>query len=1043
MQSINVSDTHTVDTQDKHSITEFFVVGLCFLLSGFAALVYETAWSQQLSLVFGSSDLAIAAVLAAYMAGLAIGSALMSRYIQRIQKPLLVYAIIELGIALTAILVPTISSAMNHLQPLLLGVNELSAYSPLHSTLFYLAAAFLILLPPTCLMGATLPLLAKYLVRKERQLGSRIGLLYMINTTGAAGGALVTAFVLLPNLGLGRTSWVAVSVNLLAFIIAALWYKNFKHEQSVIKPTPDEIETTPTEQRSLNQWILPAIMLSGFVSLSYEVLWTRLLSHVLGGSIYAFGIMLAIFLFGLSFGAGIAGRYAKTVERARAGFVVIQLCIAISFALTFSFADLLTKGDSAPDFGGLAFLLYSLRIGFLTLLPGALFIGASFPFAVRIYANNRGQAAFASARVYAWNTIGAIFGAIICGFFLLPILKITATTQLLVLCSLFLALFSCIAMPPIKKAWAISTVVVMVLLAWLPMHTPWDLLRSSPLPGSVAQGEVEFYEVGRGATVLLTDIDGDLRLTTNGLPESAIQRKGARVDQYGLARWLSMLPVVSRPEAEKMLVIGFGAGITVSAAPPSLVSIDVVELEPMVIAASAAYAYWREEDPLSDPRVNIHINDARSALQASQERFDIIVSQPSHPWTSGASNLFTREFFSLVDQHLNTDGVYVQWIGSRFINEALLKSLLATLQVVFPHVELYQPNSGGGLVFMASQAPLMMDVPGRMDLPFPSDWRLIGVDTREELLIARRLDAEGAKALAYDGELSTDSYNLMRMRSPRALANSLSQTGLEPLLSTYDPMQTVTDQRQDLYIIRELILQNASLRARSLVAKISDPVLREIGESLIALTVSGQQLAARQNLLRLLQEHPGHTEIISALFVLNHQAIIQKSAPSLLQDSVHNDPVANLIKQGLIQNQLQDRSRDKYLDQQLIAIPVSHPLYSAGARLRIFMQMQHQDIQHRLQALRLLDELLAKQVLPNMLLQRTSLALASNQHQIALASLYELYRQLKRNPQLPAQLHQLALALLDQQLENNEIQREEIGTLKRLINELLTQKLNF
>jgi len=331
---------------------EFVVVGLCFLLSGFAALVYETAWSQQLSLVFGSSDLAIAAVLAAYMAGLAIGSAVMARYIQRIHTPLLVYAIIELGIALAALLVPTLSSTMNHLQAVLLGVNELSAYSPLYSTLFYLGSAFLILLPPTCLMGATLPLLAKYLVREENQLGSRIGLLYMINTIGAASGALVTSFILLPKLGLGRTSWVAVTVNLLAFVIAAAWYKKSKHGLSVIQSTPNGVQTTRADQASLNQWVLPAIMISGFVSLSYEVLWTRLLSYVLGGSIYAFGIMLAIFLFGLSFGAGIAGRFANTVKRARTGFLVIQLCIAISFALTFTYADELTHGHSSSDFGG-------------------------------------------------------------------------------------------------------------------------------------------------------------------------------------------------------------------------------------------------------------------------------------------------------------------------------------------------------------------------------------------------------------------------------------------------------------------------------------------------------------------------------------------------------------------------------------------------------------------------------------------------------------------------------------------------------------------
>ncbi|MEE4379416.1 MAG: fused MFS/spermidine synthase, partial [Candidatus Competibacteraceae bacterium] len=316
-------------------LQDFAVLNACLLFSGVAALIYETAWSQQLALVFGTSELAIAAVLAAYMAGLASGASIAGRWIERIRRPLLVYALLELGIALTALAVPTALQAASRLQIGLLGGLDLAAQGAWNSGLFYLLAAFLILLIPTALMGATLPLLIRHAVREDKQIGPRVGQLYMINTLGAALGALLAAFVLLPNFGLGATVWVAVVINGLVFLLAVL----LEHRKSSTPVPVRHIQATAGPTQQPIHWILPAMLASGFVSLSYEVLWTRLLSHLLGGSIYAFGTMLATFLIGISLGAAIAARLASNPMRARCGFAIAQLGCAALFALGLSVAE--------------------------------------------------------------------------------------------------------------------------------------------------------------------------------------------------------------------------------------------------------------------------------------------------------------------------------------------------------------------------------------------------------------------------------------------------------------------------------------------------------------------------------------------------------------------------------------------------------------------------------------------------------------------------------------------------------------------------------
>jgi spermidine synthase len=305
----------------------------CFFLSGFAALLYQTAWIRELSFVFGTSDLAVAAVLAAYMGGLAIGAAAAARIAYRIRRPVLAYGLLELAIAGCALLVPWGIRALNALYVgWLSGSSILADGIPPVATLLQLAGAFAVLLPPTAFMGATLPLLARHAVHREEEIGARVGVLYAVNTIGAIAGTVLAAFWLMPTLGLRQTVWAGAALNALVFALAALLARASPLSEDTAAPRPDAAQARGAF------WILPAILLSGAVSFVYEVLWTRLLGLVLGASIHAFATMLASFLLGIALGSSVASRFATTRARAGLGFALSQLGIAASSYLTFSLA---------------------------------------------------------------------------------------------------------------------------------------------------------------------------------------------------------------------------------------------------------------------------------------------------------------------------------------------------------------------------------------------------------------------------------------------------------------------------------------------------------------------------------------------------------------------------------------------------------------------------------------------------------------------------------------------------------------------------------
>ncbi len=957
----------------------FALLLACFFLSGFAALLYQTAWTRELSFVFGTSQLAVAAVLAAYMGGLALGAAVAARYAMRMRRPVLAYGVLELAIAFSALLVPWGIRGVNVVYVGLMGGGGAlpESASPL-AGLFQLAGAFAVLLPPTAFMGATLPLLARHAVRREEEIASRVGVLYAVNTLGAIAGTLCAAFWLMPELGLRRTVWTGAAVNFVVFGLAALLAR-----RAPLPPAPADAGAGPRSARG-SLWILPAIALSGAVSFAYEVMWTRLLGHLLGSSIHAFASMLASFLLGIALGSAVAARLASSRERAALGFAWSQLGIGLTAYAAFALSDRLPllaaslgAGPAAP--------VASAAIAGVVLLPITLCIGATFPFAVRVLASHAEDAAVATARIYSWNTLGAIAGALGAGFVVLPRLGFEGQLTIGVAASLALAALAALATSPRRLLPAGAAAAAGLGLILVPAQPPWKLLTSSPLKANGTGGEIAYSAVGRTSTVMMTDWGGRYRLTTDGLPESWIDAAGL-LPEINITQWLGALPALVRPEARDLLVVGLGGGVTLELAPGSYESIDVIELEPEVLAANRRIADARARDPLSDPRVRVHIGDARGALQLTGKRYDAIVSQPSHPWTAGASHLYTREFFALVNSRLERDGVFVQWIGIHFVDELLLRSLLATLLEVFPHVELFRPQVHG-LLFVASGTPIDTLVnAGRALQAAPADFARIGLHRLEDLASAWALDEAGVRVLAEGAPANTDDHNRLAARSARLGEARLNAESARALLDRHDPLLGAPGLDRSA-LVRALTNRGQAERAIDL-AMASEGSIEEAGLGWVEFA-AGRTGRATRHFERALSLSPGNRDAMAGRIASQKFELTQGRAVPGISDT-ELDPRASALIAGWRHVAALNWKGVTDLDAELERILPGEPLFDAASRLRIVQRLAADDPEAAAEAQALAEVLLLRSWNPFDALLHARAAIQANRPRDAWGSLHRV-----------------------------------------------------
>lgn len=915
---------------------------ICFVLSGFAALIYETVWLRQFSVVFGTSSSAVAVVLAGYMAGLAIGGALAPTLLRRIQSPVKAYAIFELGIAFAAMVwVPAGMRIAQTLKVAMFGNNlEPQNAGALSGVLFDQITSFGIIMVPTILMGATLPLLARHVVTRDEHLGRRVGLLYSCNTLGAVAGTLVGAFVLLPTLGLRATNWVGAAVNVLVFGLAALTLRDppLKPETKPTLPQP------PLATPGSGWWILPLVLISGATSFAYEILWTRMLGHVMGASVFAFATMLSAFLMGITLGSALASRYSLTRSQAASGFIYAQLGTAACSLLVYHGMESLPRLGEFLNAGEHASFGANVPLAILVLLPSTTCLGATFPFAVRILARREGEAASSAGTVYAWNTIGAIAGAMLTGMFLLPRLNYEGTATAAIAINLVLAAVALAAAP--RRTWkaGILTLLLAGTLWQFRPERPDAILQASPFTGLNESGRITYYQSGRSSTVVMLEAGGIQSIRTNGLPEAGIPMKGTPPRFENTESWLCSLPVLLRPELTSMLVVGFGGGNAVCYVPPSVERVDVFEIEPEVIVANRIAAATRSGAPLRDPRIRVVLNDARNGLGLTSKKYDAIVSQPSHPWTAGASHLYTQEFVQLAHDHLQPDGVFVQWMSDEFIDDNLFLSLGATLLEVFDHVRVYRPK-GPGMLFVGSDSSLAVEAQFETNSEtFHQNaefFAKLGVSNLEDLCFLLTLDGAGLSELCHDATPITDDDNRIALRTRETLQPGQHAVKLE-LFQSVDPLLNRT--RRDrllgdrtinfVYLTRRLFNAGFEDRARLLAADIPSLSERRIAESWLAIA-SGDFAKAAEPLDEAESLAPDNAEVRFNRFLYN-QLQLSQNAMVPVSDAYDGFPASLMaVIQGTRYAQAGQWDELSRLESDLATVKPTNGWFAAANQLRV------------------------------------------------------------------------------------------------------------
>ena len=779
-----------------------------FFVSGLTALIYQSIWARQLQLVFGTSQFAIATVLAAFMAGLAAGGFWMSRSADTVARPLFLYGALELFIGLYALVFPFLLKAAT---PLYLGFHQATDPGPVSFGVFQFAVLGVLLLAPTTCMGATLPLLGRFVTTRLGNAGDRIGLLYGVNTFGAVAGIALAGFVLLPSWGLFQTTVFAAAANVLLGL-AAMGLSRWHGEGDTPPPVEQDIEVRVPHRVPV---LLIAVM-TGFAALVYEVSWFRLMGLILGGSTYAFSVMLLAFLTGIATGGWAGGPLAdKLLERFGAagplrGLAVVQAGIGLlTYFMMFAYQELpflFLKLYDASEGGH--FWVGKILLAALVMTPPAVLMGASFPLMVRAVVADNQALGRPVGQVYGANTLGSIAGAFLGGFVLLPWLNVIGAVLVAGAANLAAALVGWTAGMHAsgkvdRRAQAAWTVVALACLFMASQRPPpWDPLLmtsgvykyASQLNDRSRQGLIEFavedyallfYDEGLSTVVTVAQSrgTGNIWLANNGKVDAS-----TTIDMPTQVL-VSHLPFLFAEDPKDVVVIGLASAITLGAVTQhaELETIEVVELEPAIVEASHFFDDYNHR-PLEDPRVHLYANDGRNhLLLAPPLRYDVVVSEPSNPWLTGVSNLFTREFFEMGASRLSPGGVWSQWVQLYGMDDEDLSALLATFADVFPHVVLFATIEDADLVLVGSKEPLELNLEAAARLldkneGVRAELELIGIQEPADLLTFYQFDRDAILELTGDIELNTDDNMRVEYSAPLNLHRETAQDNFLLLL---------------------------------------------------------------------------------------------------------------------------------------------------------------------------------------------------------------------------------------------------------------------
>lgn len=743
-----------------------------FFVSGVAGLVFELLWVRVLSLTFGVTSYAISTVLAGFMAGLALGSAGAGRLADRLKDPLRAYAVAEVLIAVTGVLTLV---EFDWLQSFYIAVHPRLENSPALLALMRFTLAFAIMLVPTTLMGATLPILLRSSLLRTSHTSTHLSLLYAVNTFGAIVGCLITPFYLIGGLGIRRSILLAACLNLTAAGLA-LWLRASERRadggdegEGVIEVSPKDHPLTPSPSSPLQPYsaatraaVFWAIGVSGLLSLAYEVVWARLLATLFDATVYSFAIMLAVYLLGLAVGSAAVKPLMRRPWRWPAVLAGVELGIGV--ASLFSIFFLTRYGWDAPGF--LTWMLgwfvddidlqYTALVSFVALFPATFLMGASFPIAAEVYTAGLPHVGRRVGSIYAVNVFGSIFGSLLGGFVLLPLLGVERSMKLLVVGNALVALALLLTMAtgrlrsalgisallglpvlgtfgvaaaggiqkidsgvpgstvailaaaaaligllvtvmvlqrrPRELGWTLSSALVLAVLLSL-MPPLYDTLFASRFPGQ----QVLWREEGIENTVTIAQGPDQMVMYLNGHHQAN--------DSEGMVRYhrlIGHLPALLHPDPRRALVIGLGGGATPGALTqhPEL-TVECVELSPSVVGGARFFAD-HNDNVLNQPNLVMRVDDGRNHLLLTDQKYDIITADVIMPHHAGAGNLYSVEYYRLCREALAPGGLMCQWIWKH--SRSQYQMMMRTFLQAFPYVTLWED----GTLMIGSNQPIQI-----------------------------------------------------------------------------------------------------------------------------------------------------------------------------------------------------------------------------------------------------------------------------------------------------------------------------------------------
>jgi len=667
---------------------------LLFVGSGCAALIYEVVWFQLLQLSIGSSAVSLGVLLGIYMGGMCLGSLLLPKYLNRQNHPLRVYALLELGIAVFGIIVLFAVPIVGRVYTSIAGTGQVNL-------VLRAIVAAICLLPPTLLMGATLPAIARWVETTPKGV-SWLGYFYGGNLAGAVAGSLLAGFYLLRVYDMPTATGAAVGLNVLVAVLAFLVAARTPH--TVITATPGDEPLAAPSTPEISKLVYIAIALSGLTALGSEVVWTRVLSLLFGATTYTFSLILAVFLVGLGIGSSLGSSMARNLKNPRIalGWCQLGLCVTLAW-VAYTTSASLPYWPINPSIS--TSLVYNFQLDLMraiwVMLPGAILWGASFPLALAAVATRGQDSARLVGGVYAANTVGAIIGATVISLALVGTIGSQKTQQVLIGIAAMSGLLMLMpATGEVRKAWASTPVVVVGIaliagfLARSVPPIPWLLVAYGRYSATwVGQNEMVYVGEGVTASVAVTRTPtGVLNYHNAGKVQASSEPQDMR-----LQRMLGHITTLVPKNPNKVLVIGCGAGVTAGAVSidPMVKDQTIAEIEPLVPRVVSTHFAQHNFNVVANPKVKVHLDDARHYLLTTNEKFDAITSDPLDPWVKGAATLYTREFFDVVKSHLNPGGVVTLFVQLYESSEAAVKSEIGTFLEAFPNGAVFANTVNG------------------------------------------------------------------------------------------------------------------------------------------------------------------------------------------------------------------------------------------------------------------------------------------------------------------------------------------------------------